>query len=509
VRLKLKSMRSRTTAGFVLIIGIALLCCITTLLALARSSGELESQELLKAVATKAKGAVQDPLHPDAPLQRDDQRWKDRLASLANSPDVLKKNIFLVVLHRERRPRRDDTQTTRESQPPPPEAPPTILWPTNKEIPPLRPSGDPSKETSAQKKWDENWRESPALIGHGVVVLAIRSTQFVERDLNRRRLDLMLMGGFVVLAVGFGSWFLVGLTLSPIRKLAKQAASASTENLHVRLAAPSNDVEVVELVDTLNVFLQNMAETAESKGRFYAAASHELRTPLQALSGHLELALSRERPAEDYKQALEEAKKQSGRLKSLVQSLLLLHQLENNQLREKDQINLTSACKSTLQHLQPTVEARDLKVEINAPDDFSVPSISNHAEILARNLLENAVKYATSGKKILLTLRETGAVKEMEVFDECEPIPNWNSEKVEAFYRPDSARNAKTGGNGLGLAICRAIAQANGWILTVDEVPDGFLAKVQFGSEDAKAAPGKGKSKEKTIAPNMAEHPAV
>jgi signal transduction histidine kinase len=490
-------MRSRTTAGFVTIIAVALLCCITTLLALARSSGELESQEQLKAVAAKAKDAIQDPLHPDAPVKWDDQRWKDRLAVLANSPEILKKNIFIVVLHRERPPRRDENQQNRDLQPRPPDTPPTVLWPLGKELPPMRPVGDPTKRTAAQKKWDDSWRQESAPLARGTWVTALRSTQGVERDLNRRRLDLMLMGGFAVIAVGFGAWFLVGLTLSPIRKLAKQAASASTENLHVRLEAPSNDVEVVELVDTLNVFLQNMADTAESKGRFYAAASHELRTPLQALSGHLELALSRERPAEDYKQALEEAKKQSGRLKSLVQSLLLLHQLENNQVREKDQINLASACKSTLQTLQPTIMARALQVEVDAPEDFSIPSISNHAEILARNLLENAVKYATAGKKVRLSLRETTSGKEMEVFDECEPIPNWNSEKVEA------------GGNGLGLAICRAIAQANGWILSVSELPEGFLAKVEFSSEEVKPAPGKGKTKEKTIAPNMAEHPAV
>ncbi|HEY3782717.1 MAG TPA: histidine kinase dimerization/phospho-acceptor domain-containing protein [Fimbriimonadaceae bacterium] len=493
-------MRSRTTAGFVIIIGIVLACTITTLLALARSSGELESQDLLKDVASKTKLALQDPAHPEKAPDFKDPQIQAKLTALANSPEVLSKNIYILVIHRDRRPRRDDSQANRDSQPPPPETPPTILYQNRQDSPALRPFGDPAKETSLQKKWDENWTQSGNLIGHGIVALAIRSTRGVERDLNKRRLDLMLMGGFVVLAVGFGAWFVVGLTLSPIRKLAKQAASASTENLNVRLEAPSNDAEVVELVDTLNVFLQNMADTAESKGRFYAAASHELRTPLQALSGHLELALSRERPAEDYKQALEEAKKQSGRLKSLVQSLLLLHQLENNQLREKDQINLTSACKSTLQHLQPTIAARDLKVEIDAPEDFSVPSISNHAEILARNLLENAVKYATCGKKVKLTLRNAADAQEMEVFDECEPIPNWSSEKVEAFYRPDSARNAKTGGNGLGLAICRAIAQANRWVLVVDEVEGGFLATVKFGSAATLPAPGKGTGKEKAVA---------
>jgi two-component system OmpR family sensor kinase len=53
----------------------------------------------------------------------------------------------------------------------------------------------------------------------------------------------------------------------------------------------------------------------------------------------------------------------------------------------------------------------------------------------------------------------------------------------EPFYRPDAARNRKTGGNGLGLAICRAIAAANGWTLTLEQTPQGVLARAFFGAE--------------------------
>src|SRR5207302_7423918 len=131
-----------------------------------------------------------------------------------------------------------------------------------------------------------------------------------------QKLELLLLSLFAVLGVAGGAWLLVGQTLSPIHRLAVQASAASVEKMQVRLKAPSRDAEVVDLVDTLNGLLSRLAETAAVKGRFYAAASHELRTPLQALSGHLEVALSRGRTAEEYETFLQEASKQAGRLTS-------------------------------------------------------------------------------------------------------------------------------------------------------------------------------------------------
>jgi signal transduction histidine kinase len=68
------------------------------------------------------------------------------------------------------------------------------------------------------------------------------------------------------------------------------------------------------------------------------------------------------------------------------------------------------------------------------------------------------------------------------VFNECPTIPGWNPQKLfEPFYRPDAARNARTGGNGLGLAICRAIASANGWTVELRQEPRGVHANAVFG----------------------------
>jgi signal transduction histidine kinase len=339
------------------------------------------------------------------------------------------------------------------------------------------------------KPWDD-WRLVDGFVvgpkGRPRILVIFQSWWAVMHEQAALKLGLLLLSLFAVAAVAGGVWLLVGRTLSPIHRLAVQASAASVENLQVRLKAPSRDAEVVDLVDTLNGLLSRLAETAAVKGRFYAAASHELRTPLQALSGHLEVALSRERSAEEYETFLQEAHRQTGRLTSLVKDLLLLHQLDSAPPRPQEPVDLAEVCDGVLSHLVPLIDARELRLKANLSPGVVILAAPTHAEILIRNLVENAAKYAATGGEVTVSLTACDPETRLEVFNECPPVPGWNPEKLfEPFYRPDTARNTRTGGNGLGLAICRAIATANGWTVRLEQEARGVRAVAIFGERPA------------------------
>ncbi len=374
----------------------------------------------------------------------------------------------------------------------------------------LDPSGrvmahSPSSKSSPLPAWPlrgDSWRAQRISTARYQVVLAL-SWHKTERELRERTLLLLLLSLLVVAATAGGAWVLVGRTLSPIDALTRQAQSASSDNLGARLQAPSRDEEMVRLVATFNDLLGRWSETARSRERFYAAAAHELRTPLQALGGHLEVALSRSRPALEYENALRESHAQTERLTGLVQDLLLLNQLECETSRPAlSEFDLTDLCEGEVRNLRALMQERGLRIEWNLMGNCEIEAPWNHATMLLRNLLENAVKYATPGGTIRISLDEktlticNDFVSGDLVFpnnrvldssaiaalgDELLGANAANLEKLfEPFYRPDVSRTSSTGGNGLGLAICRAICHANGWTVSLRQSTTSVCATVVF-----------------------------
>ncbi|HEX2950536.1 MAG TPA: ATP-binding protein [Armatimonadota bacterium] len=328
---------------------------------------------------------------------------------------------------------------------------------------------------------DDDWRIRVIPAQHVKLVLAYDWGK-TEDDLREQTIILLAFSFCVVVAAAFATWVLVGRTLSPIGRLAQQASAASTETLHLRLTTPSEDIEMVELVGTLNNLLARLGETVTAKGRFYAAASHELRTPLQALSGHLEVALSRQRPADKYRAALEEAHTQTRRLTILVRDLLLLNQLDTaTEPPMCETVSIADICDRAIRLCQPLVTQHDLHLHIALDQDGEISAPPTHAEMLIRNLVENAVKYATPGGDVHVALQEDPTQVTVTIHNSSTPIENWNADALfEPFFRLDASRNAKTGGNGLGLAICKAIAMTNDWQICLDHDGTGVTATVSL-----------------------------
>ena len=331
------------------------------------------------------------------------------------------------------------------------------------------------------RQGNDGWRVTAVPAGAETLIIGYPWMR-EEEMLRHQALTLTGLSLAVVLASAIGAWLLVGRTLSPIGALSRQAQTASSENLRMQLAAPSRDAEVVELVATWNGLLARLAETAAQKGRFYAAASHELRTPLQALSGHLEVALSRARSEEEYRNVLAEASAQTRRLTSLTQDLLLLNRLETAPSPPPTHpVDLPDLCERLLQTLQPLATQRGLTIHTEFPPEAVLPLPQLHAEILLRNLLENAVKYAAPNGEVRVTLRTSPAETRLEISNTFPSDTPLDADRLfEPFFRPDAARNAETGGNGLGLAICKALALTNRWQLNLQQTPSAIRITVLF-----------------------------
>lgn len=328
----------------------------------------------------------------------------------------------------------------------------------------------------------DDWRFQ-TLDWNGQTLILAREWEPIEEELSETATSLWELGALVVMATACGAWFVVGKTLSPLDRLAAQAQNASIESLQVRLETPSSDAEMRHLTATLNNLLARLEREARARGRFYAAASHELRTPIQVLLGEIDVAKSRPRTVEQHETVLIQVQSHSERLAALVQDLLQLNALEMRQSQPaREEINLRFWVERAFGQQGAALEARQLHLESKIEDAW-LEAPPTHVEILLRNLLENAVKYAPTNTALNVGLKVQAVPSEVvfTVWNACElPVGSELETWFEPFFRPDASRNSQTGGNGLGLSICRAICDANSWKVVLEKQNGGVLATVRF-----------------------------
>jgi two-component system phosphate regulon sensor histidine kinase PhoR len=201
---------------------------------------------------------------------------------------------------------------------------------------------------------------------------------------------------------------------------------------------------------------------------FVANVSHELRTPLTALLGFIETLQG---PARDDAAArarfLGIMAREAMRMNRLVRDLLSLSRVEaEERVRPTERVDIAAIAGSVATTLRPMAEAAGVVLQLDGLDAPAlVTADADQMTQVLHNLVENAVKYGSSGKLVTVTLRHVpeepalrGPVLSIEVADRGEGIdPIHLPRLTERFYRVDSHRSREEGGTGLGLAIVKHI----------------------------------------------------
>src|SRR5207248_10102086 len=129
--------------------------------------------------------------------------------------------------------------------------------------------------------------------------------------------------------------------LAPVTRMAGAARIMSAADLDQRLPAPGSRDELEDLRRAFNGLLGRLQEAFERQRRFTGDASHQLRTPLTVMLGQIEVALRRDRPAGEYRDALHVAHGQAVRLRQIVEMLLFLARADAEaRLRHLERVEL-------------------------------------------------------------------------------------------------------------------------------------------------------------------------
>ncbi len=212
--------------------------------------------------------------------------------------------------------------------------------------------------------------------------------------------------------------------------------------------------EFLLLNESLNEMALRINKDYDSLKRFTENAAHEMQTPLAVIRSKIELMLQTSELKQIQMQHLQEIEDATSKLAKLHQSLLMLTKLENNQFILNEQVDLKKIIEEKIAEKQDLFEAKKLKLTITL-EETKVSFHQHLAEIMASNLLNNALRYTAAEGSVTITLTDSH-------FIICNTAANGSLDtgKVfQRFYKPGN----KQEGTGLGLAIVKEICLTAGF----------------------------------------------
>jgi signal transduction histidine kinase len=240
-----------------------------------------------------------------------------------------------------------------------------------------------------------------------------------------------------------------------VTELSAMMSEIEATDLGERLAWTGPDDELGRLCVTFDRLLDRLEAAFVSERRFIADASHELRTPLSVLRAEVELALMQERTPEAYRATLERLQRETQRLETLAQSLILTTRDEAGAMPMEPAPVITFT-ERAVARMQPLASARGVELACTGVTETSVLADTEMLERAIVALIDNALRFAR--RRVTVTVEESAASVRISVSDDG---PGFSEaalrEATRRFWRDDASRSGP--GTGLGLAIARSILE--------------------------------------------------
>lgn len=283
--------------------------------------------------------------------------------------------------------------------------------------------------------------------------------------------------------IGAMAWA-VRRALAPMQHLAHQIGHRGADDL-TPIATERQPGELLPLLDAMNGLFKRVADVLARERRFTGDAAHELRTPLAALRAQWDV-VRRATPGPARAHAEERLASGLDRMDRLVAQLLMLARVESvrpgSAAPAKDEINWRSIVEEVVADCLPLAERRHIEIACEWPPDDrrALPMLGNMPllAVMLRNLLDNAVRYATEHSTVSIRFTETG----LTVDNESPAIPPEHFARLgERFHRIEGQAES---GSGLGISIASRIAALHGLAVSVgpQQGGRGFSARVRFAA---------------------------
>lgn len=318
---------------------------------------------------------------------------------------------------------------------------------------------------------------------HSYFIQVGRSSALERGSLRSLLLTLVLLTPLTLIVAAFGGYLLMSQPLKPVVALTKQAEIVGVHQMGERLPVIRTGDELERLSLSLNRMIARLEESLAHNRRFSADVSHELRTPLTILRGELEHAIQVPGLDPDVLESIGSALEEIERMAKIVENLLTISKFDSapNDIILQS-VGLGELATSTVEQMSLLAVEKNITLVCRNGPAITVKSDPVRLKQMLVNLLDNAIKYTSSGGKITVAWQKEPHCALLMVEDTGQGIaPEELPYVFDRFYRTDKARSRMSGGAGLGLSIVKAISVAIAAHVSLSSrIEEGTTARVEI-----------------------------
>jgi len=311
-----------------------------------------------------------------------------------------------------------------------------------------------------------------AMLGPTIVLQVGQAMESYSRFLDAfKGIFITTMTFLIIVAAGIG-WFMARRAVSGVEAVTRTAQKISGGTLEKRVPVKARGDEIDQLAITFNQMLDRIQALLTEIKEMSDNMAHDLRSPITRIRGIAEVTLITAKSLGEYEAMAANTIEECDRLLDMINTMLMISKAEAGvDHLTREEIDLAGVVQEACRLFEPTAEDKGIALSCHAPGESHFFGDTRMIQRMLSNLLDNAIKYTSSGGSVNVSVAENDAQVVVSIKDTGIGIsPRDFPHIFERFYRCDESRSQA--GIGLGLSLARAIARAHGGDITATSTPN-------------------------------------
>jgi two-component system heavy metal sensor histidine kinase CusS len=305
--------------------------------------------------------------------------------------------------------------------------------------------------------------------------------------LSRYRARLGVVLGLSLILSALAGYLIARSGMRPIANISRTAARIGSATLHERIATLGLPAELSGLAQTFNDMLDRLEGSFARISQFSDDVAHELRTPVNNLRGEIEVALSKARSGEEYREILGSCLEECARISRLIQSLLFLARTESAaEMLQRETVDVGKELATVQEFYEAAASDAGIRLRTSTVNELCMSADRTLLQQAIGNLVSNAIAHTPPGGAVEIGAGAEGAWLTVKVADTgCGIAAEHLPHVFERFYRADPARSNSANNVGLGLAVVKSIVTRHRGHVEIDsEIDRGTEVRLVFPMVD-------------------------